>query len=69
MVAQTVYFFIDIPIINSFQLKQLVCGKTEQFCLRLARQLIGSFSSRMKRGPVPVLMPPKKGVVGVSDEV
>lgn len=52
-------------------MKQLVCGKTEQlsFRLRLARQLIGSFSSRMKRGPVPVFMPPKRGVIGVPDEV
>lgn len=65
------YFFIDLAVINSFQLKKLVCGKTDQlsFRLRLARQLIGSFSSRIKRGPVPVFMPAKRGVTGVPDEV
>lgn len=66
------YFFVDLAIINSFQLYKLQHKQIKQlnFRLKLARQLIAGFSSRNKRGVKPLFVVHKKpGHVGVPNEV
>ena len=60
------YYLIDLAIVNAFVMSKLSkrTGSHDQltFRIRLARQLIGNFSNRKRKGKVPSFMSSKKQV-------